>query len=114
MKKLIIILLTVVSVGFSSCGVGNYSVTSGKEDEARIFVQASEEYPISLQIDDKVFDTKTVKKIDFKSKKDLGAMVNYGINTTPGTHKVVIKKDGVEVYNYTVFISTGEYKLIKL
>mgnify|MGYP007012515673 CR=1 FL=1 len=64
MKKLIIATLCFfVATLFNSCGVGNYTVTSGIEDKAAVCFSAASAYDIAVTIDGQQYATKTVKDI---------------------------------------------------
>lgn len=115
MKKAIIATLCLfVATFFSSCGVGNYTVTSGVEDKAAICFSASRAYPIDVTIDGQNYNATTVKDIAHKTRRDIKKTANYSIQTTPGRHKVVVKHNGKTVYSKEVMLSTGDTKIIEL
>ena len=72
MKKIIIATLCLfVATLFNSCGVGNYTVTSGVEDKASVCFSASSAYDINVTIDDQHYTTTTVKDIAHKTRRNI-------------------------------------------
>ena len=62
MKKIIIATLCLfVATLFNSCGVGNYSVTSGIEDKAAVCFSASSAYDIAKEVMLSTGDTKIIE-----------------------------------------------------
>ena len=115
MKKIIIATLCLfVATLFNSCGVGNYTVTSGVEDKAAICFSASSAYDIDVTIDGQQYTTTTVKDIAHKTRRDIKRTANRAIKTTPGRHKVEVTRNGEKVYSKEVMLSTGDTKIIEL
>ena len=115
MKKYILAAICLIFMAsFTSCGVGSYSVSSGCDDVAYISVEANEQYPVVVTVDGTQFDTFTVKRIAHKTRRDIKKTAKHLITTTPGTHDVIVKKDGKDVYSKKVVISTSETKIIEL
>ena len=115
MKKLVFAIACLLfPLFYTSCGVGTYSVSSGKEDCAYISIEANSRYNVVVTIDDQSFDTQTVKTIAHKTRRDIKNTAKYALKTTPGQHKVEITKDGTTLYSKQVFVSTGETKIIEL
>lgn len=115
MKKFFLAIVCLfIMASFSSCGVGSYSVSSGRDDVAYISLEANEQYPVVVTVDGTTYDTFTVKKIAHKTRRDIKKTAKYLITTTPGTHDVKVTKDGKEVYSKKVVISTSETKIIEL
>lgn len=115
MKKIIIATLCLfVATLFNSCGVGNYTVTSGIEDKAAVCFSASSAYNIDVTIDGEQYATSTVKDIAHKTRRNIKQTAKQSIVTTPGRHKVEVKRQGETVYSKEVMLSTGETKIIEL
>jgi CO dehydrogenase/acetyl-CoA synthase gamma subunit (corrinoid Fe-S protein) len=115
MKKVIIATLCLfVSTLFTSCGVGNYTVTSGVEDKAAVCFSAPSAYDIDVTIDGQQYATSTVKDIAHKTRRNIKQTAKRSIVTTPGRHKVEVKRHGETVYSKEVMLSTGETKIIEL
>lgn len=115
MKKVIIATLCLfVSTLFNSCGVGNYTVTSGVEDKAAVCFSAPSAYDIDVTIDGQQHSTSTVKDIAHKTRRNIKQTAKQSIVTTPGRHKVEVKRNGATVYSKEVMLSTGETKIIEL
>ena len=115
MKKIILATLCLfVSTLFNSCGVGNYTVTSGVEDKAAVCFSAPSAYDIDVTIDGQPYSTSTVKDIAHKTRRNIKQTAKQSIVTTPGRHKVEVKHNGATVYSKEVMLSTGETKIIEL
>lgn len=98
----------------ASCGVGNYSISSGKADQAAIFVTDDSSYDVAITIDGTLYQTKTVKNKAIKKRRNIKQLTKYKIVTTPGRHTVSVTANGQEVYNKTVELSTSETRMIEL
>ena len=115
MKKIIIATLCLfVATLFNSCGVGNYSVTSGIEDRAAVCFSASSAYDIDVTIDGQQYTTSTVKDIAHKTRRNIKQTAKQSIVTTPGRHKEEVTCNGQTVYSKEVMLSTGDTKIIEL
>lgn len=115
MKKIIIATLCLfVTTLFNSCGVGNYTVTSGVEDKASVCFSASSSYDIDVTIDGQHYNTTTVKDIAHKTRRNIKETAKCAIQTTPGRHIVEVKRNGQTIYSKEVMLSTGDTKIIEL
>lgn len=115
MKKLFFVAVSLLFVlAFTGCGVGHYSVSSGREDIAALSFESSSETPIVVSVDGQSFETYTVKKIAHKTRRDIKKTAKYLIEITPGTHDVKVSIKGSEVFSKKIFVSTGETKIIEL
>ncbi|MCF0205978.1 MAG: hypothetical protein HUK15_00995 [Bacteroidales bacterium] len=113
-KSLLISILAVLCLMFGGCGVGTYTVASGYADKAKVFVSTNASYDITVQIDGQEYATRTVKNIDWRSERKIKKVAKFAVPTTPGTHNVVVKREGVEIYKSKIFVSATETKLIEL
>lgn len=111
MKKIIMILFAVITLSLTSCGVGNYSVVSGNADKASVCFVSTEKFDITVDIDGTTYEVKTIKDKQYKSRRNIK---KTAITLSPGRHKVIINKDGVEIYNQEIFVSNTEVKVIEL
>ena len=115
MRKLVItIICTVSAFILSSCGTGNYTVSSGVDDKANVCFVADNSYDIQVAIDGQNYDTKTVKDKEYKSRRNLKKTVQYALPVSTGTHDIKVVDDGKTVYSKKIVVSTGETKIIKL
>lgn len=115
MKKYIIaITCLLMTAFFTSCGVGNYSVSSGVDDKAAVCFSATSTYDIDVTLDGQQYSTSTVKDIAHKTRRNIKQTAKQSIVTTPGRHKVEVKRNGATVYSKEVMLSTGETKIIEL
>lgn len=112
MKKIIITLIG--SLILTGCGVGSYSVSSGKADEGMISFASGSSTPISVTIDDETYDVQTVKTKTWRRDRNIKQTAKNTIYLTPGQHNVVVIMNGKEVYAKKIFVSTQEHKVIEL
>ena len=112
MKKIIIILTGALML--LSCGVGSYSVSSGKADEGMISFVSGEKTPITVSVDNESHDIFTVKTQAWRKDRDIKKTAQNTIFLAPGKHHVVVTMNGKEVCNKTAFISVQEHKVIEL
>lgn len=109
-----ILLIALIGVFMTSCGVGSYTMTSGLADESSVTFVADDRYEITVTIDDKQYDVETVKLKDYRKDRSIKRTVANSITITPGTHKVGVVLDGEVVYTQDIFVTTGESKIIEL
>jgi len=114
MKKIVIALLAAFL--FTSCGVGTYSVSSGKADECYISFTSNTKKPVPLTvyIDGKEYYVSTVKEIAWRTDRKIKDTAKNTLTLAPGTHDVKVEAGGVEVYSKKLFISTSEHKVVQL
>ena len=112
MKKIIIALIGAFML--TGCGVGSYSVSSGKADEGMISFVSELNTPITVTIDNETHEVSTVKAKAWHKDRNIKKTAQNTIYVTPGQHTVVVTMDGKEVCNKKVFISTQEHKVIEL
>lgn len=112
MKKMIIAILGALML--TGCGVGSYSVSSGKADEGMISFVSEAKTPVTVTIDNNSFDVYTVKTKAWRKDRNIKKTAQNTIFLTPGQHNVVVSMNGKEVCNKKVFISAQEHKIIEL
>lgn len=112
MKKNIIFLFSAIVL--SSCGVGTYSLSSGKSDTAGISFTASDKEPIVVVVDGAEFNVMTVRTKVYKSGRNIKSTSQNTINIEPGQHDVKVLISGNEVYNKKLFISATEHRIVEL
>ena len=112
MKKIIVAVISILML--ASCGVGSYSVSSGKADECMISFTSAKKTAITVFIDDQVFDMSTVQTKAFKKDRRIKETSLNTIILKPGAHDVKVIEGENEVYSKKLFISTGEHKIVEL
>lgn len=112
MKKIIVALIAALLL--SSCGVGSYSVSSGKADEGMLSFVSAAKLPISVTVDNDSYDVHTVKAKAWRKDRKIKKTAKNTIFLAPGRHDVVVEIHGNEVYHKTIFVSTQEHKIIEL
>ena len=112
MKKSFLFLL--LSLMFTGCGVGAYSVSSGRSDNAKITFVDDSSYGIIVKIDNVEYPTNTVKVKNYKPGMNIKETTQNAIGTSVGKHKVEVLSQGKTIYSHQIFISTNEHKIIEL
>ena len=112
MKKIIIAIIGALML--TSCGVGSYSVSSGKADEGMISFVSESRTPITVTIDNDSYNACTVKTKAWRKDRNIKKTAQNTIFLTPGQHNVIVTMNGKEVCNKKVFISSQEHKVIEL
>jgi uncharacterized protein YxeA len=113
MKK---ILIAIVSMLFlSSCGVGTYSISSGKADMSELSFVDTESYNIDVVVDKtQEYGVSTVKEKAYKPGRNIKYTALNTISLSPGKHQIEVRVNGKVVYSQLIFVSTGEHKIIEL
>lgn len=113
MKKIIIALLAAII--FTGCGVGNYSVASGKSDDAAVSFRASAKFPIVVEIDGVKYGCETVFIKNYKENNRIKETAQNTIVVPKGQHQLkVYSSDGIEIYNKQVLLGASEHRVIQL
>ena len=113
MKKLIIALLSLIA--FVGCGVGTYSLSSGKDDAAEISFVDSDSYSIQIKVDQgDAHDMTTVKEKAYKSGRNIKKVSSNVVKVAVGKHFIEVFAKDQCVYSKWVFVSAGEHKIIEL
>ncbi|MGI5847361.1 MAG: hypothetical protein ACOX5T_04980 [Candidatus Cryptobacteroides sp.] len=115
MKKVILILSAVIFMTLlSGCGVGSYSVASGREDVAKLSFTATEKYAVEVVVDEQAFLVETVRQKAYKPGMRIKQTALNSLKLTPGSHHVVVKRGDSVLFEKNLFLSTGESKVIPL
>ena len=113
MKKFIIMAIT--SLALSSCGVGTYSLSSGKADKAEISFVDQSSYNVTLKVDNSsTYSTSTIKEKAYKSGCNIKKSALNSIELSVGKHFIEVFVGGKLVYAKWIFVSAGEHKIIEL
>ena len=112
MKKILFALLGVLM--FSACGVGSYSVASGKADEGMISFISKSKTPITVTIDNTSHHLYTVKTKAWQKDRKIKKTAQNTVFLAPGQHDVVVTMNGKEVCNKKVFVSVQEHRVVEL
>lgn len=112
MKKFIFCLAGILLL--ASCGVGNYSVSSGRANSAAISVTSVDKVPAELYIDGKLYNVETVKTKKYKTDRKIKETAINTVVVESGQHEVRIVIGGTEAYNAKVFLSNTEHRVIEL
>lgn len=112
MKRTMFLLLNLLL--FASCGVGTYSVSSGKADEGMLSFVANKSYQITAVVDGVEYNVQTVKEKPYRKDRKIKPASLNTVTVSPGQHDVKVYVGNSEVYASKVFISASETKIINL
>ncbi len=112
MKKIIFTLIGILTL--CSCGVGSYSITSGKADEGMISFTSEAKTPVTVTVDNDSYDLYTVKTKTWMKDRKIKKTAENTIFLTPGKHNVTVNMNGKKVCDKQVYISAQEHKVIEL
>lgn len=112
MKKLFVVAVSVMLL--TGCGVGTYSVQSGIENASFISFTDDVKQKIVVTVDNDTYNLDTVRQKAYKSGRNIKQTALNTIKLTPGRHNVSVTIGSNEIYSHTVFLSTGETKIIEL
>ena len=113
MKKLIF--LALLSLTFVGCGVGVYSVSSGKADVAILSFTAPAKRGIVVEVDGKQYQIETVKTKAYKADRKIKQTALNSIRLQSGKHAIsVMDKSGNILFEKNVFLSASEHRIIEL
>ena len=113
MKKFVVILFA-AALFLTSCGVGSYTVVSGKEDKCILSFTSQKTTPITVQVDGKTYNVQSVADNAYKTRRNIKQTAENSIVMTPGTHDVTVFQNGAQVYSKKLFISNSEHRVIEL
>lgn len=113
MKKIFVAIISLFLL--LSCGVGTYSLSSGKADKSELSFVDSEMYDVVVKVDKTdEYNVSTVKEKAYKSGRNIKYTALNTISLTPGKHQIEVSVNGSVVYSQLIFVSTGEHKIIEL
>ena len=112
MKK--ILAIAALLLAMVSCGVGSYSVESGKSEQASVSFVAQTEYPVTVTIDGTEYNVNTVKLKDWRTDRRIKQTAKNTIKITPGKHEIIVTSEGKEVMKDIIYLSNNESKIIEL
>lgn len=107
--KRILLLLFVLCVT-AGCNLGNYSRSSGLQDQAYISLVAPKKGRALISVDGAApVDMKVVK-----ARKGYNYAAKHRIVVAVGKHRVRVEQDGRVVFDRDIFVSSREVKQIEL
>lgn len=114
MRKFILTLLSAAAL--TACGVGTYSISSGKADEACLSFADAEGAAVTVRIDGTDYQVSAVKEKAWRKDRNRNIKATAGntLYLSPGKHNVEVYRGTEKVLSKTVFISAGEHKVIAL
>lgn len=114
MKK-ILVLIAAAALFLTGCGVGNYTVVTGKADEALLSFSSNSKLPgIVVTIDGTDHTLEAVRSNSFKTNRDIKTTSRNTLTITPGAHDIAVKVGENQIYSKKIFVSAQEHKVIEL
>lgn len=98
------------------CGVGNYSISSGKSDKAAISFTTDTKNPVAVTVtvDGTSYNVQTVKDKAYRTDRRIKETAQNTIYLEKGQHAVTVTSNGEQVYSKTLFLSAAEHRIIEL
>lgn len=114
MKRIAI--LTAALMVLCSCGVGSYSVSSGKADESQLSFTTPEKksFDVLVYVDGQSHKIQAVNEKVFRTERNIKKTSQNTLTITPGIHDVKVERMGKEVYSKKIFVSSQEHKIVEL
>lgn len=112
MKKILI--ASFISLLLTGCGVGNYTVSSGKSDEGALSFTSAKAENIIVSVDNATYEIESVKDKAYRTDRKIKQTANNTVRVASGTHNVKVEKDGQVVFSKQLYISASEHKIIEL
>lgn len=112
MRKFILTLLSAAAL--TACGVGTYSISSGKADEACLSFADAEGAAVTVRIDGTDYQVSAVKESAWRKDRNIKATAGNTLYLSPGKHDIEVYRGTERLLSKTVFISAGEHKVIAL
>lgn len=113
MRKLLFIMLLLLT--FASCGVGVYSVSSGKADVALLSFSAPTKEKLVVKIGEQQYQIQTVKIKAYKADRKIKQTALNSIRLQAGQHHVIVMyENGNVVFEKKIVLSASEHRIIEL
>jgi len=113
MKRVLLIICAVLML--AGCGVGTYSLSSGKADECYIsFTALNKKQVADVTIDGKTYELTCVYEKAYRNDRNIKKTTQNTVVLQPGTHEVSVSLKGEKIYTKTLFISAQEHKVVNL
>lgn len=114
MKK-ILVLIAAATLFLTGCGVGNYTVVTGKADEALLSFSSNTNIPsFIVTVDGTEHTLEAVRGNSFKTNRNIKKTSRNTLILTPGAHDVTVKIKENQIYSKKIFVSAQEHKIIDL
>ncbi len=113
MKKTITAIISSLLL-LTGCGVGSYTVSSGRADEGAISFTSDKSSKLTVTIDGTTYKVCSVKEKAYKSDRNIKETARNTIRVTPGTHEVSVEAGGRQIYSQKLYISASEHKVVGL
>lgn len=109
-------ILVAAALMMCSCGVGSYTVSSGKPDEGQLSFTTPEKksYDVVVYVDGASYKVQAVNEKVFRAERNIKKTSQNTLKVTPGTHDVKVERNGKEVYAKKIFVSAQEHKIVDL
>lgn len=108
MKRILLILFVLLAA--TGCNLGNYSRSSGLQDQAYISLVAPKKGTALVSVDGAAPVAMTV----VKARKGYNYAAKHRLLVGVGKHRVRIEQNGRVVFDRDIFVSTREVKQIEL
>jgi len=108
------LLIAIMTLFMTSCGVGTYSYSSGLENKCGLSFVAEKDTPLTVTVDNQDYSINAVKLKKYRTDRKIKQTTQNTITLEPGKHEVKVVMNGNEVFAKTIFVSGNETKIIEL
>ncbi len=112
MKRILLAMAAVLCL--AGCGVGSYTISSGRADEGYLTFISDKAYNIKVIVDETEYSTSSVKNKAYRKDRKIKQTVKNTVRVSPGAHEVQVIKGGKVIFSKKLFISATEHKIIDL
>lgn len=114
MKRFVILIASALVL--CSCGVGSYSVSSGKADQSHLSFTTPEKkaFDVVVYVDGESHKLQAVNEKMFRVERNIKETAKNTLTLSPGSHVIKVERMGQEVYSKTIFVSAQEHKIVGL
>lgn len=99
----------------TGCGVGSYSISSGKEDTSFISFTSQKEEILIVEIDNTEYQVESVKTSAYKTNRNIRQTARNSIRLVPGKHSVKVYGNAdTVVFEKIIILSASEHRVIEL
>ncbi|MCR5351447.1 MAG: hypothetical protein K6E35_03005 [Bacteroidales bacterium] len=112
MKQIITLLIGALLL--TGCGVGSYSIASGKPNESSISFTYAEKAPITVTIDGQSYPLETVKTKAWRTERNIKKTAQNTLFIANGQHEIVVTMNGQTIYSQKVLLGNQEHRVIEL
>ncbi len=118
MKKKILSVLAAACALFGACGplasVSTATSDTSSQDSSMLSFVTDSGTPLEVTVDDNFHAMSSIKTSSWQKNRDFKRDSRNAVVLPPGSHEVVVKLNGKQIYKSSVNVSASERKVITL